>query len=342
MRASVVYWFAGDRLRSDGGGMRVLAWQTALVDLGYETQILPLRVLGGNGRGGSVLSKAKRAVFPMPFEQQLPDVGSSDLVVATVPGVFRSAVRRVPKDRLLFDWMDRWSSSARSMKATSIVSRPGSALQAATWARREHRLPGMARGNAYAGYDDFERMRSADGSAHQWLPNPLPFVGGDTSRVPSRPKRVGFIGSLDYPPNEASLRQFFARYSQRLAEEGIEVVVAGFGSDRVRGWDVGATVIGEVSSPSVLYGRVDAAIVPIDHGGGIKIKAIEALSYGLPVFATEHVRLGFSPAFRDSILDLDALFDRQVAPPGPLARTEFDSAFSQDAFTVVVERLLHG
>lgn len=342
-RASIIYWFAGDSLRRDGGGMRALAWREALSDLGYEVEILPLRVLGAAGGAGSRLSQAKRALLPMPFEQRLPDVGRSDLVVATVPGVFRSAARSVPRERLVFDWMDRWSASARSMRRTSPVSAPGSALQAAAWSLRERMLPGRARGNAYAGYEDFEQMGRGAPGIQAWLPNPLAFAGDAVgASSASARRRVGFIGSLDYPPNEASLRQFFDRYSEALAAASVEVVVAGFGSERVREWGVGATVLGQVDSPADLYSRVDAAIVPVDHGGGIKIKAIEALSYGIPVFATEHVRSGFSPEFRSHILDLDDLFAPSRAVPAPVSRERFDAVFSQSAFTSVVDRLVHG
>jgi hypothetical protein len=338
-RASIVYWFAGDQLRKDGGGMRALAWQQALDSLGFDAEIVGLRVLGASGGPASSLSRIKRAVFPMPFEQRLPELNGADLVIATVPGVFRSAAELVPRERLVFDWMDLWSTSALSMRSTSPVAGPGSALQAKAWRRRERTLPSRARGNVYAGFEDFERMRGP-GSAHEWLPNPLPFVGGDARRS-SVGRRLGFIGSLNYPPNEASLRQFFGRYSTRLADAGFEVVVAGFGSDRVREWDVAATVLGEVDSPDVLYREVDAVIVPVDHGGGIKIKAIEALSYGLPVFATHHVRQGFSPEFQSHILDLDQLFDDDIVIPDPVEREQFDAVFSQEAFTRVVESVIH-
>ena len=339
MRASIVYWTGGDAVRLDGGGQRVLGWRRALESLGYDVEVVGMRVFGAAGGAQSAASRAKRAVFPMPFEQPLPDVGSAQLVVATVPAVFRDAARRIPRERLVFDWMDRWSANAQTMTSSSPVSAPGAALQSAAWRRRERLLPRLARGNAYAGFADFASMRS-DHGVHAWLPNPVEWLGRPSS-PPDRPRRVGFIGSLDYPPNEISLRAFFDRFGTRLDAAGIEVVVAGFGSERVRSWPVAATVLGEVGHPRELYDQVDAAIVPVEHGGGIKIKAIEGLAAGLPVYATEHVRDGFGPEFRDVILDVETLFSVRTAPHA-LSRESFDATFGQDAFTVVVDRIVHG
>lgn len=340
MHASIVYWTGGAEVRLDGGGQRVRAWESALVNLGYDVEIVGMRVFGSGGAAESLASRVKRALLPMPFEQPLPDVGAPDLVVATVPGVFRDAARRIPRERLVFDWMDRWSANAATMIRSSPLSGPGAALQAAAWRRREKVLPLRARGNAFAGFADFESMHR-DGTADAWLPNPVPWLGIAGASSAGRPRRVGFIGSLDYPPNEASLRAFFGRLGRRLTEAGIEVVVAGFGSERVRSWPVTATVLGEVSDPRELYDQVDAAIVPVEHGGGIKIKAIEALAAGLPVYATRHVREGFSPAFRDLIHDVDELFDQGPARPA-ISQDQFESTFGQEAFTAVVDRIVHG
>lgn len=337
-RATIIYWFAGTDLRKDGGGMRAMAWQTALETLGYESTIEPLTVIGASGGAGSFVSRAKRRAIPMPFERSVPESHGADLVVATVPAVFRSAARTVPRNSLIFDWMDRWSANARNMGLASPLSVPGGVLQSRLWLSREARLPVAARANAFAGYEDYTAMRHSP--RDEWVPNPLPFPDQLPARAPEIRRRLGFIGSLNYPPNEVSLKHFFDRYSSRLRESGIEVVVAGFGSERVRDWNVGATVLGEIADPLELYSQVDAAIVPIEHGGGIKIKAIEAMAYGLPVFATDHVRDGFSPEFRSWILDIDDLFSAPIQNV-PISKEQFMERFSQNAFTAAVERMIH-
>lgn len=339
-RAVIVYWFAGADLRTDGGGMRAMGWRTALTELGFDATIVPLRVLGANGGHASVLSRVKRTVIPMPFEQELPDVGSADLVVATVPAVFRSAVRKVPRRSLVFDWMDRWSANSLNLGAATPFSAPGGRFQSRLWSRREKSLPSQAIANSFAGYEDYADMGDMTSERDAWIPNPLPFVEPVHHSSTSHIRRVGFIGSLNYPPNEISLRHFFKRFAPELARSGIEVIVAGYGSERVREWGVEATVIGQVADPAELYAQVDAAIVPIEHGGGIKVKAIEALSYGVPVFATDHVRAGFGPEFRPWILDMASLFQPGIELPDPISRQQYDAHFSQGAFTASVERML--
>jgi hypothetical protein len=75
-------------------------------------------------------------------------------------------------------------------------------------------------------------------------------------------------------------------------------------------------------------------VVPIHHGGGIKVKAVEALSFGLPVFGTEHVRSGLSPDMGSLILPLERLkhpLELEVSAVG--GQSEFRKRFSQDTFT---------
>jgi glycosyltransferase involved in cell wall biosynthesis len=90
------------------------------------------------------------------------------------------------------------------------------------------------------------------------------------------------------------------------------------------------------------YRQIDAAIVPIAHGGGIKTKAVEAMAHGVPVFGTPHVASGFSPEWTRYIGEIEQLleFDTQF-PPVPL-RSRFDEQFSQSAFELAVKETLTG
>ncbi|BCW11831.1 hypothetical protein NtRootA4_28940 [Arthrobacter sp. NtRootA4] len=98
--------------------------------------------------------------------------------------------------------------------------------------------------------------------------------------------------------------------------------------------------MGRVDSLPEFYGSIDAAIVPIDHGGGIKAKAVEAMAHGIPLFGTPHVVSGFDPEWADYIAPVDRLFDMPAKLPPSPARTRFDRQFSQDAFTNVIKRML--
>lgn len=332
-QATIVYWYAGDDLRLDGGGLRIAAWRTALEELGYSTTVQPLWTASSNDGPSSTLSRLKKVFIPMPFSRPGPRLPANDLVVATVPAVFKSLASVVDRQSLVFDWMDLWSVNALNMGEASPWSRPGGLIQSRIWKRREGLLPRLASANLYAGFGDYMSQSGKPCSTNSaWAPTPVsPIVRTVTH---SRPvKKVGFIGSLNYPPNEMSLRRFFRDYGNRLHEKGIEIVVAGFNSEQVRSWGVNATVMGPVESVVTFYENIDAALVPIQHGGGIKVKAVEALSHGVPVFGTNHVREGFSPEFRKHILDIELLLQGQDDLAIPVDREAFAGRFSQSAFT---------
>jgi hypothetical protein len=332
-KASVVYWYAGSQMRLDGGGQRIVAWQKALETLGFECEIVGLRTIGGGVSRGALLSEAKRAVLPMPFTRKLPPrARHADVVIATVPAIFGDAVSRVERDRLILDWMDLWSVNARNIGDAEWLSKPGGRIQSHLWARREKRLVTQAASNLFAGYADFEHMsRFAQGRA-AWVPNPVPERGG--TRRSGRIQTLGFIGNLDYPPNQISLRRFLDEYARHLQENNLRLSVAGYGSERVATWGFPVDVLGAVDSVEDFYAGVDAAVVPIQHGGGIKVKAVEALSFGLPVFGTEHVRTGLAPEMRALILPVERLKKPLGMDVGKeSAQSAFLKRFSQEAFT---------
>ena len=107
----------------------------------------------------------------------------------------------------------------------------------------------------------------------------------------SRPTRLLFVGSLDYPPNELAARWF------------VEIA----GSLRARLPDLKPTIIGrrptdamrrhlalckgvdfleDAPALSACYGSALAVLVPLRAGGGTKFKTIEAFAHRCPVIAT--------------------------------------------------------
>jgi hypothetical protein len=335
-KAKIVYWYEGEKMRLDGGGQRIVAWQRALTSLGFEPEVVGLWGIGGGVSRGERLSAAKQAFLPMPFIRKMPERATdADLVVATVPAVFGDAVRHIPRAQLIFDWMDLWSVNARNVGDSKWLSTPGGFAQSRLWARREKLLVTRSGSNVFAGYDDYEHLREAAGGRAAWLPNPVP--PQDSVRKRGRVRTLGFIGNLDYTPNRISLREFLEEYTPYLTSNQVELRVAGFGSDIVGTWGFPVTVLGQVDSVGDFYAQIDAAVVPIHHGGGIKVKAVEALSFDLPVFGTSHVQSGLSPEVRSLILPLEMLKGPVEVKPGqPAGRSAFQARFSQEGFTECV------
>ncbi|MCZ9882310.1 glycosyltransferase family 4 protein [Arthrobacter sp. B2a2-09] len=338
--ANIVYWYGKSEMPKDGGGLRALAWQEALTALGFETTIHALRPTGMGVQAQTPLRKLKKKLIPMPLRGALPPMTPADLNVVTVPSVFDSAIRVLPRASLIFDWMDLWSVNARTMGSASIMSRPGGICQGLFWEVRQRRLVNSPRANVFAGFGDTRLTDSADASPGHWIPTPITPASSGAQSEGKSARTVGFIGNFDYPPNVMSLRKFFKDYAGEFIQKGIAIKVAGFGSEIVKDWGFPVEVLGRVDSLSDFYGQIDAAIVPIDHGGGIKAKAVEAMAYGVPVLGTAHVANGFSPEWSSFIGRIeDLLRQPSQLPPVPSVE-EFDIQFSQRAFTESVRSML--
>lgn len=71
--------------------------------------------------------------------------------------------------------------------------------------------------------------------------------------------------------------------------------------------------IGVVQNLSDFYEKIGAALVPVRFGGGIKIKAIESLAHGLPIFSTTHGVEGLPPGVEAISIVSDAIDDWTMA-----------------------------
>jgi hypothetical protein len=154
------------------------------------------------------------------------------------------------------------------------------------------------------------------------------------------PSKLGFIGNLQYKPNRIALDWFLARYSQELASSGRSLVIAGRGSDAEELRCPSVRGLGAVQAVEDFYSQIDAAIVPVHVGGGIKVKAVEAMSHGIPVYATPHVRSGFSPDFAPFIGDVEGLFSTGSVTISTVPERLFASTLTQDAFNRQVHSIL--
>ncbi|MGW0172759.1 glycosyltransferase family 4 protein [Rhodococcus sp. NPDC003322] len=147
-------------------------------------------------------------------------------------------------------------------------------------------------------------------SAASWCDRDL--IGGDAVWLPTpvtdtleRDRRVGpvsnggctygMLANFDYPPNRDAYVRLVKQWLPVLRPLERRVVVAGFGSESLPRVD-GVDVWGPVDTVSRFYDAVDAVFAPIELGGGMKVKVVEAMMHGVPVVATEHARGGLPPA----------------------------------------------
>ena len=104
---------------------------------------------------------------------------------------------------------------------------------------------------------------------------------------PDKPLRIGYFGSGN-SFNRKSIERFIAAYCQN--EELIarsQLVFAGSICNHLQfPREINKTLMGKVDKIEDFYRVVDVAINPMIAGTGLKIKTVEAFSFGLPIIST--------------------------------------------------------
>jgi glycosyltransferase involved in cell wall biosynthesis len=101
-------------------------------------------------------------------------------------------------------------------------------------------------------------------------------------------RRVGFLGSLDYRPNQEAARWIADELRPRLGRD-IELHVAGSRAPewlRARLTAAGVQFAGEVPDAAAFIRSMAVMVAPIFSGGGMRIKILAAMAAGKAVVAT--------------------------------------------------------
>lgn len=179
-------------------------------------------------------------------------------------------------------WWRRLADGRRSaavVAACELADRSLSRLTDRTWVCSE---------------DDGATVHALGGRADDVIRNPIP--DESLSDVPLAPDRYRnptplFIGHLGYFPNVAAVAELAGTFAAAAARAGLRVrpTVAGR-SPRGRIERLSRTgrirLVADPPSTAELLRGHGYAVLPIRHGGGTRIKAIEALAAGLVLIAT--------------------------------------------------------
>ena len=136
-----------------------------------------------------------------------------------------------------------------------------------------------------------------------------------------------FVGS-ENPFNVRGLTRFIRDHrswlgTRRFAIAGRVCAVAEV-SEAARG--VGAVLLDYVEDLASIYGASRIVVSPVD-GTGLKIKVIDALGAGKPVFGSSHTIAGLPPGFEGCVFPIDETeMDRMLADEAWRAQAE-ESAF---------------
>lgn len=114
-------------------------------------------------------------------------------------------------------------------------------------------------------------------------------------------KKLLFVGS-SYYPNVIGIRWFVKNVLPEL-DKNIQLVIVGRGLEFLKKefQNSRVNVVGTVETPVPYYLDADIFIAPLFDGGGMKVKSIEAISYGKCFVGTEESLHGFWEEFSDSV-----------------------------------------
>ncbi len=188
--------------------------------------------------------------------------------------------------------------------------------------------------------------------------NAVVIPNGATLTAPRDPPRDGtqlFVGSLDYAPNVEAVRWWSTRVWPLLPDGTAPLTVVGRHPEALGPAQLpGVELVGEVDDLEPVYAAARLFVVPLQTGGGTRIKVLEALGRSVPVLTTtrgvaglplehgRHVWTADDPAeFAASLTALATDHDLRVrlARAGRAAVARYDWADVGRAFADLVAEL---
>lgn len=306
-------------LPPDGGGqVRTVGLISAAVDAGHEVMLVqPAGARPGAGpphvevidlslrRGAARMGAKLFSRYPLRSPQAT--LGSlrkartniarfqPDICVVSEVLAWSIAARTLPNAPYLYDAHNVETDLYRSFRddAQSLIDLATFGVDHRRMARIERAVTARAAALVSVTIEDAARLSELAPVARSIVvPSSVP-----TPTEPSAPaaadRVVLFVGTLDYPPNTSALEELLRLIMPALREEVGEVrlvVVGRRPPRRLRVW-IESTPWCELRegvpdlAPS--YHEARCVVLPIRTGGGSRLKVFEALSYGLPVVATE-------------------------------------------------------
>ena len=100
-------------------------------------------------------------------------------------------------------------------------------------------------------------------------------------------QKIGFVGSGN-PINNHSIHKFLNEYFKHpVSNKDIQIIIAGAICNKITIKHPNIILKGIVDDLGEFYNEVDLIINPLTFGTGLKIKSVEALSYGVPIISTK-------------------------------------------------------
>jgi glycosyltransferase involved in cell wall biosynthesis len=186
-----------------------------------------------------------------------------------------------------------WALSTHNVDSAMLRGLPGARMRvrAAATAAMERRAAPAADAVLCVSPAD-EAYFQGLGARTLLVPNGVDDALLDARPAPVRGADVLFFGQLSYTPNALGLRRFLERGWPRLAgaQPRARLRIAGAGADAALAAAVAAApraeLLGFVADLRAELDRAALVVVPVWHGGGTRLKVLEALAAGRPVVST--------------------------------------------------------
>lgn len=112
---------------------------------------------------------------------------------------------------------------------------------------------------------------------------------GQVAAVESNPngRRITFLGGLHWPPNAQGILWFAQQVFPKIQDKVPDAILTAIGKNPPAGLTgPGIETTGYVVDPMPYLAETAAFIVPLHAGGGMRVKILDAWSWGLPIVST--------------------------------------------------------
>ncbi len=205
--------------------------------------------------------------------------------------------------------------------------------QVILWRRRERVL--LDRFGIVCVCSDRDKQYLGGGDGIHIIPNGFEAPSSEPVRIPVDPPQIGFIGTLCYQPNFEGLRWFISHVWPlvKAARRDARLRLVGMNTDAgiaATGPDIDG--LGFVDDVSREIAGWSASIVPINVGGGTRIKIAEAFSRKSPVVSTSLGAYGYKIESGRECLLADSARDFAAACVGLLESRELGDGLAERAW----------